>query len=45
MLNKRKGNFQHDDSYPSSVSDAGLEGLEVGELKGVPESVSRELSR
>lgn len=31
--------------YPSSVSDAGLEGLLVGELKGVPESVSLELSR
>lgn len=29
----------------SSVSDAGLEGLLVGELKGVPESVSLELSR
>lgn len=34
-------------SYLSSVSEAGLEGLlvGVGELKGVPESVSLELSR
>lgn len=31
--------------HPSSVSDTGLEGLLVGELKGVPESVSLELSR
>lgn len=29
----------------SSVSDTGLQGLLVGELKGVPESVSLELSR
>lgn len=27
------------------MSDTGLEGLQVGELKGVPESVSLELSR
>lgn len=27
------------------MSDTGLEGLLVGELKGVPESVSLELSR
>lgn len=32
-------------SYLSSVSDVGLEGLLVGEVKGVPESVSLELSR
>lgn len=31
--------------YLSSVSDAGFKGLLVGELKGVPESVSLELSR
>lgn len=32
-------------SYPSSGSDGGLRVLLVGELKGVPESVSLELSR
>ncbi len=32
-------------SYLSSVSDVGFNGLLVGELKGVPESVSLELSR
>lgn len=34
-----------DDSHLSSVSEAGFESLQGGELKGVPVSVSLELSR
>lgn len=33
------------ESHLSSVSEAGFDGLQGGELKGVPVSVSLELSR
>lgn len=43
--NERRRRRRRRDSHLSSVSDTGLEGLPAGEVKGVPVSVSLELSR